>query len=110
MMSLAITFGITVIADIMLTPMIISVGPILGGLGVDYALHLTNRIEENRIELIEERLEMAWSAQRDGFETEDIDPWDSNITLTATVRAVLTTGHAIFLLSLIHISEPTRPY
>ena len=100
MMSLAITFGITVIADIMLTPMIISVGPILVGLGVDYALHLTNRIEENRIELIEERLEMAWSAQRDGFETEDIDPWDSHITLTATVRAVLTTGHAIFLSAL----------
>ena len=44
LMSLAITFGITVIADIMLTPMIISVGPILVGLGVDYALHLTNRI------------------------------------------------------------------
>ena len=64
LMSLAITFGITVIADIMLTPMIISVGPILVGLGVDYALHLTNRIEENRVELIEERLEMAWSAQR----------------------------------------------
>ena len=33
LMSLAITFGITVIADIMLTPMIISVGPILVGLG-----------------------------------------------------------------------------
>jgi len=100
LMSLAITFGITVIADIMLTPMIISVGPILVGLGVDYALHLTNRIEENRVELIEERLEMAWSAQRDGFQTEDIDPWDPHISLTATVRAVLTTGHAIFLSAL----------
>ena len=100
LMSLAITFGITVIADITLTPMIISVGPILVGLGVDYALHLTNRIEENRIELIEERLEMAWSAQRDGFQAEDIDPWDPHISLTATVRAVLTTGHAIFLSAL----------
>jgi len=100
LMSLAITFGITVIADITLTPMIISVGPILVGLGVDYALHLTNRIEENRVELIEERLEMAWSAQRDGFQTEDIDPWDPHISLTATVRAVLTTGHAIFLSAL----------
>jgi len=100
LMSLIITFGITVIADIMLTPMIISVGPILVGLGVDYALHLTNRIEENRIDLIEERLEMAWSAQRDGFQTEDIDPWDPHISLTATVRAVLTTGHAIFLSAL----------
>ena len=100
LMSLIITFGITVIADIMLTPMIISVGPILVGLGVDYALHLTNRIEENRVDLIEERLEMAWSAQRDGFQTEDIDPWDPYISLTATVRAVLTTGHAIFLSAL----------
>ena len=100
LMSLAITFGITVIADITLTPMIISVGPILVGLGVDYALHLTNRIEENRIELIEERLEMARSAQRDGFQAEDIDPWDPHISLTATVRAVLTTGHAIFLSAL----------
>ena len=36
-MSLAITFGMTVIADIMLTPMIISAGPILVGLGVDYS-------------------------------------------------------------------------
>ncbi|HIC50020.1 MAG TPA: hypothetical protein EYP01_01020 [Candidatus Poseidoniales archaeon] len=87
-------------ADIMLTPMIISVGPILVGLGVDYALHLTNRIEENRIDLIEERLEMTWAAQRDGLQTEDVDPWDPHISLMATVRAVLTTGHAIFLSAL----------
>jgi predicted RND superfamily exporter protein len=99
-MSLAITFGMTVIADIMLTPMIISAGPILVGLGVDYSLHLTNRIEENRVELIEERLEKAWMANRDGLKTEDIDPWDPLISLTATVRAVMTTGHAIFLSAL----------
>ncbi|MDG1542611.1 MAG: MMPL family transporter, partial [Candidatus Thalassarchaeaceae archaeon] len=55
-MSLAVTFGIIMIRDIMLTPMIISAGPILVGLGVDYSLHLTNRIEENRVEIIEERL------------------------------------------------------
>ena len=63
-MSLAITFGTTVIADITLTPMIISAGPILVGLGVDYALHFTNRIEENRKELLEERLEESWKRQR----------------------------------------------
>ncbi|MEK9739124.1 MAG: hypothetical protein VW438_05275, partial [Euryarchaeota archaeon] len=45
-MSLAITFGTTVIADIPLTPMIISAGPILVGLGVDNSIHNTNRIEE----------------------------------------------------------------
>ena len=99
-MSLAITFGITVIFDIMLTPMIISAGPILVGLGVDYSLHLTNRIEENRVELIEERLEKAWYANRDGVKVENIDPWDPLISLTATVRAALTTGNAIFLSAL----------
>ena len=65
-MSLAITFGTTVILDIMLTPMIISAGPILVGLGVDYALHLTNRIEENRQQLIEDHLERSWKLNRDG--------------------------------------------
>mgnify|MGYP001806875325 FL=1 len=96
-MSLLITFGTTVIADITLTPMIISAGPILVGLGVDYSLHLTNRIEENRVELIEEGVENAWRQQRDGQETDSIDPWDPMISLTATVRAAMTTGHAIFL-------------
>ena len=99
-MSLAITFGITVIADIMLTPMIISAGPILVGLGVDYALHLTNRIEENRSELIAEHQELSWQAQRDGIQTNDADPWSPHISLTATVRSALTTGHAIFLSAL----------
>ena len=96
-MSLAITFGTTVIADIPLTPMIISAGPILVGLGVDYSLHLTNRIEENRRELLEERLEESWKRQRDGLTPDELDPWDSVISLTATVRAAQTTGHAIFL-------------
>tara|TARA_Y100001970_G_scaffold291719_1_gene429994 strand:- start:66 stop:3284 length:3219 start_codon:yes stop_codon:yes gene_type:complete len=96
-MSLFITFGTTVVADITLTPMIISAGPILVGLGVDYSLHLTNRIEENRVELIEERVENAWRQQRDGRESDTIDPWDPLISLTATVRAAMTTGNAIFL-------------
>ena len=99
-MSLAVTFGITVLFDVMLTPMIISAGPILVGLGVDYSLHLTNRIEENRVEIIEERLEKAWAANRDGLQIEDINPWDPIISLTATVRAALTTGNAIFLSAL----------
>ena len=96
-MSIAITFGITVIDDRTLTPMIISAGPILVGLGVDYSLHFTNRIEENRVELIEERLEKSWSMKRDGLGELEINPWDSSLSLTATVRAALTTGHAIFL-------------
>ena len=100
MMSLAVTFGTTVIADIMLTPMIISAGPILVGLGVDYALHLTNRIEENRSQLIAEHHELSWKAQRDGLQTKEIDPWNSYISLAATVRSAKTTGHAIFLSAL----------
>ena len=107
-MSLAITFGITVIFDIMLTPMIISAAPILVGLGVDYALHLTNRIEENRVELIEEKLEKAWEANRDGLNSETINPWDPVISLTATVRAALTTGNAIMLSCLLYTSPSPR--
>ena len=99
-MSLAITFGTTVILDIMLTPMIISAGPILVGLGVDYALHLTNRIEENRTELLEGRREEEWVANRDGVEIEELDPFDPEISLKATVMAAMTTGNAIFLSAL----------
>ncbi|MDP6703702.1 MAG: MMPL family transporter [Candidatus Thalassarchaeaceae archaeon] len=99
-MSLAITFGTTVILDIMLTPMIISAGPILVGLGVDYALHLTNRIEENRTELLDSRKEEEWVANRGGVEIEELDPFDPEISLKATVMAAMTTGNAIFLSAL----------
>ena len=47
-MALAFTFGSSVILDITLTPMIVATFPILIGLGVDYALHMLNRIEEVR--------------------------------------------------------------
>jgi hypothetical protein len=49
------------------------------------------------VELIEEKLEKAWLANRDGFDVETINPWDPVISLTATVRAALTTGNAIML-------------
>ncbi len=100
LLSLAITFGSTVLFDIMLTPMIISAGPILVGLGVDYSLHLTNRIEENRTELLDRRKEIAWKSKRDGLEVTETDPFDPQISLTATVRAAMTTGNAIFLSAL----------
>jgi len=88
-MSLAITFGSTVILDIELTPMIISAGPILVGLGVDYSLHLTNRIEENRNEIL--------SGSPSDAEPEPFEPL---VSLTATVRSAMTTGNAIFLSAL----------
>lgn len=96
-MSLAVTFGATVLLDIMLTPMIIAAGPILIGLGVDYALHLINRIEENRNELLEENAKEVWRARRDGDMPEELDPWDPDLYLKATVRSVMTTGHAVLL-------------
>ena len=99
-MSLAVTFGSTVIFDIMLTPMIISAGPILVGLGVDYSLHLTNRIEENRTEILQQMEDEAWASRRDGEEAPIPDPFDPHISLTANVRAAMTTGNAIFLSAL----------
>jgi predicted RND superfamily exporter protein len=99
-MSLATTFGITVMADIELTPMIIAAGPILIGLGVDYSLHLINRIEEGRNERLERAAEEAWAAEREGETIDEIDPWDPAIYLGATVDAVMTTGNAIFLSAL----------
>ena len=99
-MSLAVTFGITVMANIELTPMIIAAGPILIGLGVDYSLHLINRIEEGRNERLELAAEEAWRNQREGLQAEEIDPWDGDVYLGATVDAVMTTGNAIFLSAL----------
>lgn len=99
-MSLAVTFGSTVLFDIMLTPMIISAGPILVGLGVDYSLHLTNRIEENRTEILKGLEDEAWASRRDGIEVPTPDPFDPHVSLKANVRAAMTTGNAIFLSAL----------
>ena len=98
--SLLITFGATVLLDIELTPMIISAGPILVGLGVDYALHLTNRIEENRDDILDEYAQKVWDAERDGRQIESLDPWDEELYLKATVAAAETSGHAIMLSAL----------
>jgi predicted RND superfamily exporter protein len=96
-LSLAVTFGTTVILDIMLTPMIIAAGPILIGLGVDYALHLINRIEETRNKLLEENAEAVAQSRRDGKVAEELDPWDKKLYLDATVHSMMTTGHAVLL-------------
>ena len=96
-LSLATTFGTTVILDIMLTPMIIAAGPILIGLGVDYALHLINRIEETRENMLEENANLVWQSKRDGDPILELDPWDKQLYLDATVHSIMTTGHAILL-------------
>ena len=40
------TLGIVSLSPIVLTPMIVAAGPILVGIGVDYGLHVANRIVE----------------------------------------------------------------
>ena len=96
-LSLAVTFGTTVILDIMLTPMIIAAGPILIGLGVDYALHLINRIEETRNIMLEEHSLLVKQSKRDGEILDELEAWDKQLYLDATVHAIMTTGHAILL-------------
>ena len=66
--------------------MIISAGPILVGLGVDYSLHLTNRIEENRVEILKKMEDDAWASRRDGEEVIEPDPFDPEISLTANAN------------------------
>ena len=77
-MALAVTIGSTVVFDVMLTPMIISAGPILVGLGVDYALHIVNRIEESRRRILDEIHERNYKSRQLGKSEEILpDSWDS---------------------------------
>lgn len=100
-LALAVTFGSTVVLDLTLTPMIIATGPILIGLGVDYALHLVNRIEEARRRLLDEADAAARSAIRAGLPApEPLDPWAPLTYRTAVIEAVMTTGHAVLLSAL----------
>ena len=85
-LSLVVTLGMTVALDILLTPMIIAAAPLLIGLGVDYALHLANRIDETRNEWIAEGR----------FD----DPWDFEGLVEASVHATMTTGRAITISAL----------
>ena len=57
LLALGVTFGASVVLKWTLTPMIVATFPILIGLGVDYALHMVNRIEEVRRKEIERVLE-----------------------------------------------------
>ena len=65
------TLGIISISGVVLTPMIVAAGPILVGIGVDYGLHVANRIVE--------------------FKNE------GNKIPRATFLALMTTGKATFL-------------
>ena len=97
-MALAVTIGSTVVFDVMLTPMIISAGPILVGLGVDYALHIVNRIEESKRRILDEIQERNYNARQLGKPEEHIpDDWDSDLFREAVMESMSTTGKAVLL-------------
>lgn len=97
-MALAVTIGSTVVFDVMLTPMIISAGPILVGLGVDYALHIVNRIEEARKRILDEIQERNYKSRQLGKPEEHIpDDWDADLFREAVMESMSTTGKAVLL-------------
>ncbi|RAH15746.1 MAG: hypothetical protein CMB56_002740 [Methanobacteriota archaeon] len=97
-MALAVTLGSTVVFDVMLTPMIISAGPILVGLGVDYALHIVNRIEESKRRILDEIQERNYHARQKGRREEILpDEWDSDLFREAVMESMTTTGKAVLL-------------
>ncbi len=97
-MALAVTFGTTVLMDITLTPMIVACGPILIGLGVDYALHMLNRIEESRGKRLDDLAEQNHLRRRQGLPEEPMpDIWDAGLYREAILEMSRTTGVAVFL-------------
>ena len=97
-MALAVTFGATVLLDMTLTPMIIATFPILIGLGVDYALHMVNRIEEVRRKFIDQAAEEQDRRRRKGLPpNEVIDMWDPIFYRSCVMEMTRTTGVAVML-------------
>ena len=101
LMAIALTFGISVIVDITLTPMIIATFPILIGLGVDYALHMVNRIEEVRRKEITKANETNERRRRKGEEELEVpDLWDLEFYRSCVIEMTKSTGVAVFLSAL----------
>jgi len=97
-MALAVTFGTTVLMDITLTPMIVACGPILIGLGVDYALHMLNRIEESRAKRLDQIAERNHQRRREGLPQEEVpDIWDPELYRNSILDMSRTTGVAVFI-------------
>ena len=97
-MALAFTFGSSVILDITLTPMIVATFPILIGLGVDYALHMVNRIEEvRRKELQRMQEENVRRKKRGEKELKVPDLWDMDFYKKCVLEMASSTGVAVFL-------------
>ena len=97
-MALAFTFGSSVLLDITLTPMIVATFPILIGLGVDYALHMVNRIEEvRRKELQKMQDENLRRKKRGEKEIKIPDLWDFDFYKKCVLEMASSTGVAVFL-------------
>ncbi len=97
-MALAVTFGSSVLLGMVLTPMIVATGPILIGLGVDYALHMINRIEESRNRIMDSHIERNYQRRRNGEEELEVpDMWDPEIYREAVMEMTKTTGVAVFI-------------
>ena len=101
LLALAVTFGASVILKWTLTPMIVATFPILIGLGVDYALHMVNRIEEVRRKELERILEENERRRRQGKEQlEEPDLWDKEFYIECVTKMAGSTGVAVFLSAL----------
>ena len=97
-MALAVTFGASVLLKMTLTPMIIATFPILIGLGVDYALHMVNRIEEVRRKRIDTIVDENERRRRKGLVPLEVpDLWDPDFYRSCVMEMSRTTGVAVLL-------------
>ena len=100
-MALAVTFGSSVLMDITLTPMIVATFPILIGLGVDYALHMVNRIEEVRRKELDKAHDENERRRRQGKAPEEVpELWDPDFYRECVLEMTRSTGVAVFLSAL----------
>ena len=101
LLALGVTFGASVVLKWTLTPMIVATFPILIGLGVDYALHMVNRIEEVRRKEVERVLEENNTRKRQGKDLlEEPDIWDKEFYVHCVTSMAGSTGVAVFLSAL----------
>ena len=97
-MALAVTLGSTVLMNVTLTPMIVATFPILIGLGVDYALHMVNRIDEARRKEIDSIITENEKRKRRGEPLEVVpDLWDLPLFKHAVLEMTQSTGVAVLL-------------
>ena len=98
LMALAFTFGSSVILDITLTPMIVATFPILIGLGVDYSLHMVNRIEEVRRKEIQKLQDENKRRKKRGEKPVKVpNLWDMDFYKKCVLEMTSSTGVAVFI-------------